>query len=109
MASNSGVAFSLLFSIFKKASYPTQCCPAKALAWMTPIRTRIRVCQRIMKTPARLLTGHVESSKANVLGIFFKVKEKANSTVRFLKLYPLKNSYVRKLDSSPVGIESPCC
>ena len=30
----------------KKASYPTQCCPAKA--WMTQIRTRIRVCQCIM-------------------------------------------------------------
>ena len=37
----------LLFK--KKVSYSTQCCPAKALAWMTQIRTRI------MKTPARLL------------------------------------------------------
>ena len=31
-----------------------QCCLAKAFTWMTQIRTRIRVCQRIMNTPARL-------------------------------------------------------
>ena len=43
-----------------------QCCPAKALAWMTQIRTSIRVCQRIMKNPARLLIGLGKSSKANV-------------------------------------------
>ena len=57
---------------FFKASYPTQCCPAKALAWMTQIRTRIRVCQRIIKTQAKLLTGHGKSSKTNVCGNFFK-------------------------------------
>ena len=42
------------FFLYIKASYPTQCCPGKALAWMDQVRTRIRVCQRIMKTPARL-------------------------------------------------------
>ena len=64
----------VIFFFFIKASYPTQCCPAKALAWMTQIRTRIRACQRIMKTPARLLTGHGKSSKVNVCGIFLKEK-----------------------------------
>ena len=57
---------------FKKGSYPTHCCPAMALACTTLIRTRIRVCQRIMKTSARLLTGHGKSSKANVCGSFLK-------------------------------------
>ena len=42
------------FFFKKNPSYPMQCCLAKALAWMTQIRTRIRVCQRIMKTSARL-------------------------------------------------------
>ena len=46
------------------------------LAWMTQIRTRIRVRQRIVKTPAWLLTGHVKSSKANVCSIFLKLGEK---------------------------------
>ena len=73
-----------------------QCCPAKALAWMTQIRTRIRVCQRIMKTPARLLTGLGKSCKANVCGNF--QKEKCCWGKRYfyrpiLKLNPLKNSY----------------
>ena len=49
-----------------------QCCPAKALAWMTQIRTRISVCQSIMKIPARLLTGLGKSCKANVCGNFNK-------------------------------------
>ena len=64
-------ARSICLFLFKKASYPTQCCQAKALAWMTQIRTRIRVCQRMVKTLARLLTGHVKSNKANVYGTFF--------------------------------------
>ena len=72
---------------FIKSSYPTQCCPAKALAWVTQIRSHVSVCQRIMKTPERLLTGHGKSSKANVCGNFLKEKnvvgEKANYTVRF--------------------------
>ena len=54
---------SCLFYFKKKASYPTQYCLAKALAWMTKIGTRIRVSQRIMKTPARLLTGHVKNPR----------------------------------------------
>ena len=101
---------------FLKGSYPTHCCPAKALAWTTLIRTRIRVCQRIMKTSARLLTGHGKSSKANVCGSFLKnnvVGEKANSTVDFKTISFEKITVweiaVRKLDFSPVGIESPCC
>ena len=62
-------------SFFLKASYPVQCIPAPvqcipANAWMTQIRTRTRVCQRTMKTPARLLTGHGKSRKANVCGNF---------------------------------------
>ena len=62
-----------------------QCCPAKALAWMIQIRTRTRVCQRIMKIPAKLLTGLGKSCKAIVCGNFFKknaVGENAISTVR---------------------------
>ena len=51
-----------------------QCCLAKALAWMTQIRTRIRVCQRIMKTSARLLIGLGRNCKANVCGNFQKEK-----------------------------------
>ena len=42
---------------YKKASYYIQCCPAKALTWMTQIRTRIRICQRIMKTIAKVSNG----------------------------------------------------
>ena len=49
-----------------------QCCPARALAWITQIRTRIHVCQCIIKTQARQLTGHGKSSKTNVCGIFLK-------------------------------------
>ena len=82
-----------------------QCCPAKALAWMTQIRTlawmtqirtRIRVCQRIMQTPARLLIGLGKSSKANVWGNFQKEKcgwGKHYFYRPILKLNPLKKSY----------------
>ena len=59
-----------------------------------------------METPARLLTGHGKSSKANVCGNFLKEKcgrEKANSTVRFKTLYFEKfilwEIAARKLDS----------
>ena len=78
--------------------------------------TRISVCQRIMETPERLLTGHGKSSKANVCGIFKKknvVGEKTNSTVRFKTIFFEKfilwEIATRKLDSSPVGIGSRCC
>ena len=106
-------ARSICLFLFEKASYPTQCCPANALAWTTQIRIRIRVCQRIMKTPARLLTGHVKSSKANVCSIFLRLGKKLIlpsdfKTLSFEK-FILWEKAVRKLDSSPVGIESPCC
>ena len=39
---------------------------------MIGIRMRIRVCERNMKIPARLLTGHGKGSKANVCGDFKK-------------------------------------
>ena len=99
-----------------KAFYPTQCCPAKALAWMTQIRTRIRVCQRIVKTPARLLTAHGKSSKANVGNFLFEkcgfVKKlmlpSDFKTISFEKII-LWEIATRKLDSSPVCIECPCC
>ena len=35
-------------------------------ALVTQIKMRIRVCERNMKTPARLLLGHGKGSKANV-------------------------------------------
>ena len=79
----------------KNPSNPMQCCPAKALTWMTQIRTRIRVCQRIMKTPARLLTGLGQSCKANVCGNFFLKKSgwgKRHFYRPFSKLNHLKNS-----------------
>ena len=68
--------------------------PAKALAWMTQIRTRTRVCQRIKKTPARLLTDHVKSSKANVCGIYLKLEKKLILPSDF-KTISFENSYVR--------------
>ena len=68
-----------------------QCCPAKALAWMTQIRTRIRVFQRIMKTPARLLTG-LGKSCATILKKKNAVGEKRYFYRPILKLNPLKNS-----------------
>ena len=41
-------------SFFKMSVFfHARCYPAQALAWMTQVRTRIRICQRIMKTPAR--------------------------------------------------------
>ena len=67
---------------------------------------------RIMKTPARLLTGHGKSRKANVCSIFFKRilwLGKILILPSILKLYPLKKIAARKIDFSSVGIESPCC
>ena len=55
---------------FYKASYPTQRCLAKALAWMTQMRTRISICQRIMKTTARLLTGVKRKARQTFAAIF---------------------------------------
>ena len=67
---------------------------------------------RIMKTPARLLTGHGKSRKANVCSNFFKRimwLGKILILPSILKLYPLKKIAARKVDFSSVGIESPCC
>ena len=86
---------------------------------MLPMKARIRVCQRIdiKKTPPRLLTGHGKSSKANVCGLFFKKKiwlakmlilPSDFKTISFEE-FILWEIAARKLDSSPVGIESPCC
>ena len=83
---------------------------------MTQIRTRIRVCQRIMKTPAILQTGH-GGQQGKCLPYFFKRKmwlvEKLIlpsdfKTMSFEK-FILWEIAARKLDSSPVGIESHCC
>ena len=74
-------------------------------------------CQHIMKTPARLLTGHGKSGKANVCGNFLKEKcglgkkvilSSDFKTISFEKII-LWEKAARKLDSSPVCIESPCC
>ena len=95
-------------SFFIKASYPTQCCPGKALAWMAQIRKRIRVCQRIMKTPARL---HVmERAARQCLRNFFKRKMWLGKKLILpsdFKTIPFENFILweiaaRKLDSSPV-------
>ena len=98
------------FFFYIKASYPMQCCTAKALAWLTQIRTYIRVCPRIMKTPARLLTGHGRAARQMSAAIFKKknvVGEKSDF-ISFEKII-LWEIAARKLDSSPVGIESPYC
>ena len=70
-----------------------------------------------MMTPARLLTGHGKSSKANVCSNF--LKEKSGWGKKLIIPSDFKNiSFekfilweiaARKLDSSPVGIESPYC
>ena len=54
------------FFVFKKRLIPRNVTVRKALAWMTEIKTHIRECQCIIKTSARLLTGHGKSSKTNV-------------------------------------------
>ena len=103
---------------FFKASYSMQCCPAKALTWMTLIITRIRICQRITKTTARLLTCHGKISKANVSVRHFFLKdnvvgEKANSTVDFkvisFEKFTVWEIAARSLDFSSVAVENLCC
>ena len=107
------------FFFKKKPSYPMQSCPAKVFAWLTQIRTRIRVCQRIMKTPARLLTGLGKSRKANVCGNFLKRKMRLGKTLfppsdfknKSFETFILWEIAARKLDfaaSEQQGHRSDC-